>query len=75
MTARICRPRHQARQAGTLRLDVDFRDGDRAEVSSVAAPSLDDLAEHSRCSTRHDTELTAIDRPDEQTLYVTPLPR
>jgi hypothetical protein len=49
-------------QAGTLRLEVDVRDGDRAEVSIVAAPSLDDVAEAlaSLDQSRH-TELTVID--------------
>ena len=49
-------------QPGTLRLEIDVRDGDRAEVSIVAAPSLDDVAEAlaSLDQSRH-TELTVID--------------
>ena len=49
-------------QAGTLRLEIDIRDGDRAEVSIVATPSLDDIAEAlaSLDQSRH-TELTVID--------------
>ena len=49
-------------QAGTFRLEIDVRDGDRVELSIVAAPSLDDVAEalESLDQTRH-TELTVID--------------
>jgi hypothetical protein len=49
-------------QTGTLRLEIDIRDGDRAEVSIVATPSLDDVAEAlaSLDQSKH-TELTVID--------------
>ena len=48
--------------AGRLRLEIDVRDGDRAEISIVAAPSLDDVAEAlaSLDQSKH-TELTVID--------------
>jgi len=45
-----------------MRLEIDVREGDRTEISVVAAPSLDDIAEAlaSLDQSRH-TELTVID--------------
>jgi hypothetical protein len=47
---------------GPLRLEADIRDGDRADLSIIAAPSLDDIAEAlGTLDQRTRTEMTLID--------------
>jgi hypothetical protein len=49
-------------RSGTLRLEVDRRDGDDAAVSMVAAPGLDDvLAAIASLDQRRHTEMTVVD--------------